>query len=297
MLRRSAFGRPNASACGLIFMALPPKDTTSGLTAGLAVSQWLHAAGIWPVLILADIAGWVWLARSHASVLSPNSCGSSLAGWVSSGWSGAEAAVLLNPPGRLVPAWLLMVWAMMTPLLAEPIAHLSNCSPTRLRPLFIALFVASYAAIWLLAGFLLLGVALGLQDLARAAALPPPALAAAVALIWQASPLKQACVNSCHRPPGPPAGEAAVLDSLRYGVVTALWCVGACWALMLAPFVVDRMHFPLMATVAAVLFVERQAPMRRERWRWLPIRRLPSHREYAASPMLTVARRAPFVSS
>jgi predicted metal-binding membrane protein len=274
-------------------VALPPKDATSGLTAGLAVSHWFCAAGAWPALILADIAGWVWLARSHASILSPSSCGSSLAGWVSSGWSGAEAALLLNPPGRLVMAWLVMVWAMMTPLLAEPIAHLSTCRPTRLRAPFIALFVASYAAIWLLAGFLLLGAALGLQDLARAAALPSPALAAAIALIWQASPLKQACINGCHRLPVPPAGEAAALDSLRYGVVTAMWCVGACWALMLAPLVVDRMHFPLMAIIAAVLFVERQAPAWQERSRWIPIRRFPSHRGYAASPMRIVMRRAP----
>ncbi len=134
-------------------MALRPK----GAIAALAIGQpSLAAARAWLALVLADLAGWVWLARSHASILSPGSCGSSL-GWVSSGWSGAEAALLLNPPARLVMLWLVMVWAMMTPLLAEPITHLWTCGSARLRPPFIALFVASYAAVWLVAGVLLMG--------------------------------------------------------------------------------------------------------------------------------------------
>lgn len=262
-------------------MALRPK----GAIAALAIGQpSLAAARAWLALVLADLAGWVWLARSHASILSPGSCGSSL-GWVSSGWSGAEAALLLNPPARLVMLWLVMVWAMMTPLLAEPITHLWTCGSARLRPPFIALFVASYAAVWLVAGVLLMGAAVALKGLAGAAALPTPALAAAIALLWQASPLKQSCLNGCHRLPRlRPSGCAAALGCLRYGVVTAVWCVGACWALMLAPLVVDRMHFALMAAVATVLFLERQAPTRPARGRWIPFWRFRNAAEDVRAP-------------
>jgi predicted metal-binding membrane protein len=91
-------------------------------------------------------------------------------------------------------------------------------------------------------------------------------MAIAVALKTFATPAKQACLNRCHQLPRLSAFcSATVWDSVRYGAMTALWCVGTCWALMLAPMVVDRMHFATMAGVAVVLLVERQAPA--TRWR------------------------------
>ncbi len=183
-------------------VALRPNGAVAGM--GPAVRRPSSVlSGALPALLLADLAGWVSLARDHASLLSPKSCGSSVVGWVSSGWSGVEAALLLHPPARLVAPWLVMVWAMMTPLLAEPVGHLWTFSPARLRAPFLAVFVASYGAIWLLAGFLLMGAALALEHLARVTVFPAPALAAAIALLWQASPLKQACLNNCHRLPWP----------------------------------------------------------------------------------------------
>ena len=264
-------------------MALRSEGSITGLS--VSRSPFGAAAGAWSALVLADLAGWVWLARSQDSILSPVFCGSPLVGWVSSGWSGAEAALVLNPPARLVMPWLAMVWAMMTPLLARPIAHVWTCGPARLRPTLVALFIASYAAIWLFAGFLLMGGAVALEDLAGAAALPAPALAVAAALLWQTSPLKQACLNGCHRLPRlrPPA-RAAAGDCLRYGATTALWCVGSCWALMLALLVVDQMHFALMAIVAAVLFVERQAPERLARWRCIPLWRFRTPQRMSGCP-------------
>ena len=222
--------------------------------------------GPWLALIAVDLAGWVVLANSHFSLLMPDLCSSLPGDWMAQGSARVVSALILNPPAQLIMSCLIMLVAMMTPLLARPIAHLWNHSPARLRAPAITFFVATYAGIWLLAACVLMAVAVGLKAFASAAALPTPALAVVIALVWQATPAKQTCLNRCHRLPRLSAFcSATVWDCVRYGAMTALWCVGACWALMLAPLVVDEMHFATMAGVAAVLFVERQA--RATRWR------------------------------
>jgi predicted metal-binding membrane protein len=229
---------------------------------------WLAASakGPLPTLIAVDLAGWVVLANSHFSLLMPDFCSSLPGDWMAQGSAGVVAALILNPPAQLIMSCLIMLVAMMTPLLARPIAHLWNHSPARLRAPAIALFVATYAGVWLLAGCVLMAIAVALKAFASAAALPIPALAVVIALIWQATPAKQTCLNRCHRLHRLSAFcSAAVWDCVRCGAMTALWCVGACWALMLVPLVLDEMHFATMAGVAAVLFVERQA--RATRWR------------------------------
>ena len=224
------------------------------------------AKGPLPTLIAVDLAGWVVLANSHFSLLTPDFCSSLPVDWMAQGSAGVVSALILNPPAQLIMSCLIMLVAMMTPLLARPIAHLWNHSLARLRALAIALFVATYAGVWLLAACVLVALAVALKAFAGAAALPTPALAVVIALIWQATPAKQTCLNRCHRLPRLSAfGLATVWDCVPYGAMTALWCVGACWALMLVPLIVDEMHFAIMAGVAAVLFIERQA--RATRWR------------------------------
>jgi predicted metal-binding membrane protein len=229
---------------------------------------WLAVAarGPLPTLIAVDLAGWVVLANSHFSLLTPDFCSSLPGDWMARGSAGVVSAMILNPPAELIMSCLIMLVAMMTPLLARPIAHLWNHSPARLRAPAIALFVATYAVVWLLAACVLMAIGVALKAFASAAALPIPALAVVIALVWQATPAKQTCLNRCHRLPRLSAFcSATVWDCVRYGATTALWCVGACWALMLVPLVVDGMHFATMAGVAAVLFVERQA--RATHWR------------------------------
>jgi predicted metal-binding membrane protein len=224
------------------------------------------AKGPLPTLIAVDLAGWVVLANSHFLLLTPDFCSSLPGDWMARGSVGVVSALVLNPPAQLIMSCLIMLVAMMTPLLARPIAHLWNHSVERLRAPAIALFVATYAGIWLLAACGLMAMAVALKAFADAAALPIAALAVVIALIWQAAPAKQTCLNRCHRLPPPSAFcSATVWDYVRYGAMTALWCIGACWALMLVPLVVDGMHFATMAGVAAVLFVERQARTTRGR--------------------------------
>jgi predicted metal-binding membrane protein len=197
----------------------------------------------------------------------PNFCGATASGWLAGGWRGLELSLLLNPPELLAVAWLLMLLAMMPPLLAQPIRHLWDRSLRRRRKRAVALFVAAYAAVWTLAGLVLLVAAILLRALAEARLLPSLALAIAIALLWQATPAKQTCLNRCHRLPRLSAfGLAADLDCLRYGLVAARWCVATCWALMLVPLLADGVHVLLMAVVSVLLLAERQTPARPARW-------------------------------
>jgi predicted metal-binding membrane protein len=226
---------------------------------------WLAVAvkGPLPTLIAVDLAGWAVLANSHFMLLTPDLCSSLPGDWLAQGSAGVVSALILNPPAELIMSCLIMLVAMMTPLLARPVAHLWNHSLVRLRAPAIALFVATYAGVWLLASCVLMAIAVALKAFASAVPLPIPVLAAVIALIWQATPAKQTCLNGCNRLPRLQASySATVRQCVWYGATTALWCVGACWALMLVPLVVDGMHFATMAAVA--LFVERQ--MRSTPW-------------------------------
>jgi predicted metal-binding membrane protein len=168
----------------------------------------------------------------------------------------------------LALAWLLMLLAMMPPLLAQPMRHLWRRSLRRRRARAIAGFVAAYLTVWLLVGFGLMAVAALLRALAGATAVPAAVLAIATALLWQATPAKQDCLNRCHRlPPLATFGLAADVDCLRFGFVAALWCVGTCWALMLVPLAADGAHVALMGGVAALTLAERLTPPRPARWR------------------------------
>lgn len=228
----------------------------------------LTASALGRSLLLASLVGWAALLGSGHWLAVPDYCGVSARHWVERGWQGLESALLFNPPARLIPAWLLMLLAMMPPLLAEPVKHLWDRSLARRRPRAIAMFAASYAAVWMGAGVVLTAAAVALKALVGAVWLAAPALAAAIALLWQVAPAKQICLNRCHRLPRLSAFDwAADRDCLRYGLVAGSWCVGACWALMLVPLVADRAHVAAMAVGALFLLIERQTPARPAKWR------------------------------
>lgn len=182
--------------------------------------------------------------------------------------SSAHLLTALNSPASLMTGWALMLAAMMAPLLTAPVRHLRDRSFTRRRARAIALFAAGYATIWMLAGFVLLSVALALQQIAPASSLPLM-LAAAIALVWQFSPFKQRCLNRCHAHPELAAfGLAADLDAFRFGLTHGLWCVGSCWALMLLPSLAARGHLLVMAAVTLWLFSERLDQPKPPTWRY-----------------------------
>ncbi len=169
------------------------------------------------------------------------------------------ASVTTPAPGVLLRSWLVMCLAMMPPLLARPVGCLFDSPVITRRWRALALFVAAYAAVWMLAGLVLLALAVWLTAVAAGARLPVLLLIGSVALAWQATPLRRAALAGCNAAPLPaPAGAAADLEHLRHGLSTGFACVGACWALMLLPLAEHRAGCLSMALVAAFLLLERQ---------------------------------------
>lgn len=216
-------------------------------------------------LLLASLTGWFILAAVDQRIPLTEICAASLGLkrlWVPPIGGTGDAALAM-----LVVASFAMVLAMMAPLLTVPMTHLWIRSLARRRLRAIALFSLAYAAVWTLAMTLLAVASAGLMALGIGwlAAL---ALALALAALWQSTPARQGSLNRCHRLPRLGAfGWAADRDCLSYGFTSGLWCVGACWALMLLPMFVERGHFLAMLAVMAFLLIERQMPSRAVRWR------------------------------
>ncbi|WP_338524930.1 DUF2182 domain-containing protein [Pseudomonas batumici] len=222
-----------------------------------------------PWLTLISLAGWGWLLGGVQRLSAPAFCG----GWPSLGytasWQGIEQALLFNPPLALLGDWTLMLLAMMPLLLAHPLEHLWRASLSRRRWQALGLFVLGFGSVWTLAGVGLLTVAVGVRVLLGVE--PSTALVGGllICLLWQASPAKQRCLNHCHHQPRISAfGFAFLRDCLKYGVVSAAWCVGSCWAVMLLPMLAEQGHLLLMLLTMTWMVLERLQRNRVPQWRW-----------------------------
>jgi predicted metal-binding membrane protein len=163
-----------------------------------------------------------------------------------------DLALLSNVIPQALLGWALMVLAMMLPLAISPLWHLRERSFARRRTRSMLLFTAGFIAVWIAAGIVLEASAWLVRSV-----LPSPSaatgLAVAAALVWQASPAKQWCLNRCHqRPPLSAFGLAADLDAFGYGVKNGAACAGACWALMLPMLLIGQGQLPAM--IAVTLF-------------------------------------------
>jgi len=178
--------------------------------------------------------------------------------------------VMFNPPAALALDWALMIAAMMPPLVIASLRHIGDRSFARRRWRAMTLFGAGYAIVWMAAGTALLPLALVCRFAARETLLPL-ASGAAVAFAWQISPAKQWCLNRCHRRPALAAfGVAADRDAFAFGLSQGVWCVGACWALMMVPLLSGQAHLLAMMAVALLLTAERIEPPAAPGWRFQP---------------------------
>jgi predicted metal-binding membrane protein len=178
----------------------------------------------------------------------------------------ATHAAVATPLASLAAGWMLMLLAMMTPALIPPVRHIHLRSFTQRRPRAIALFAIAYAAIWIVAGAVLIALARMLHPLAPQSYLPA-AGAMLVAFAWQCSPIKQRCLNRCHAHREIAAfGAAADIDALHFGASHGMWCVGACWALMLIPMLLPHGHVIAMAAATVLIVSERLEQPRPLRW-------------------------------
>ena len=168
-----------------------------------------------------------------------------LGGWIASAVA-MQGAMAMDGPGSIASflwLWIAMSAAMMLPALA-PAASLASCvgrSPVG--------FVGGYAAVWAATGMLAYGAA----DALAAAGTWLAISALVLAAVYQATPLKAACLQRCRGP----LGLLVHRDAFRAGLVHGLACLGCCWALMLALLALGTASLFWMAAVAAAIFVEK----------------------------------------
>lgn len=221
-----------------------------------------------PVLITITLLGWVvMLLQGHHLGISAHLIASE-----GNGYSHISQALHTNLNFHSLTLmgwyWLIMLVAMMSPVLAEPMRHVWLRSLARRRWSAIILFLIGYISIWMLAGMVLMLAAHLLELIAGDKWLVAFGPALVLVVVWQVSPWKQVCLNQCHWTPGLSAfGLAAVRDSLYYGIVKGFWCIGTCWALMLLPLTSVHAHLALMAATSFIIIFERYRPPRPAQWR------------------------------
>lgn len=171
-----------------------------------------------------------------------------------------------DSPRAITAGWVLMLIAMMGPLTIPALHHIRFTSLARRRVRAIAMFVAGYGAIWLAYGFLFGAIERMSLSVAQASYVPAT-FAVFAALVWQASPYKQICLNRCHENrPIAVFGFEADLDVLRFGLTHGVWCVGGCWALMLFPMLLPEGHLAAMIAIAMLVYCERLEDPALPRW-------------------------------
>ena len=163
--------------------------------------------------------------------------------------------------------WLLMIVAMMGPMTLPAIVHIHVSTFANRRRRAVALFLLGFMAVWVMPGLAMTALGTAVRD-ATANTYVPAALAALVACVWQVSPFKQRCLNRCHaHRPLSPFGLRADVDALRLGLRHGLWCIGTCWALMLAMVLLPGWQLAAMVVVSALAFCERLDPPTAPAWR------------------------------
>ncbi len=163
--------------------------------------------------------------------------------------------------------WLVMLVAMMAPMTLPALYQIRFSSFANRRWGTSALFLLGYAMVWMAGGVVLIGIEVVAKWRAPGS-LGQALVVALLALVWQASPAKQRCLNRCHSHRSLSAfGPAAALDALRMGLGHGVWCVGSCWAIMLLPMLLPDGHLAAMAAVTVVMLCERLDPPASPAWR------------------------------
>ncbi len=188
----------------------------------------------------------------------------------SMGGMGASPGTELGALGWFVGVWIVMMAAMMLPAVSPTVAL--HARMTRQRgPARPAAFVSGYLVVWGAAGVAAYGIfALGRHALGPDLAwnsggrwLAGGLLAAAA--VYELTPLKDACLGKCRSPLGFLMGawRDGVRGAAEMGAKHGAWCLGCCWALMVALFALGVMSLIWMAVVATLITVEKVLPWRR----------------------------------
>jgi predicted metal-binding membrane protein len=84
-----------------------------------------------------------------------------------------------------------------------------------------------------------------------------------VAGLYQVTPFKRTCLESCRSPAAFIAGHwrRGVADALRMGLAHGLFCLGCCWGLMLLLFAGGVMNLWWIGALTIFVLLEKLAPL------------------------------------
>jgi len=172
--------------------------------------------------------------------------------------------------GWFLPVWIVMMAAMMFPSVAPTVALYRQMTRQRSASLPL-LFTAGYLVTWAAVGVALYTIkvvidAIGGDVLAWDHSGRWIAGATLIfAAVYQFTPLKDVCLGKCRSPLGFLLGawRDGRWGALQMGAKNGGWCVGCCWALMVALFALGIMSVSWMALIAAVIALEKMLPSRR----------------------------------
>ncbi len=170
---------------------------------------------------------------------------------------GGTVATLAGVAGSL-PAWILMVVAMMGAALLPSLRGTALRSLRRRRGRAMAEFAGGYLVSWTVFGALALALA---RTVPHATGWGALAAALALAAAWQLTPAKHEQLRKCHRVlPVPMRGWAAARATATSGVRNGIACIGSCWCMMLAMAVAPggaAVQFALTAGLAGIVGAEK----------------------------------------
>jgi predicted metal-binding membrane protein len=183
---------------------------------------------------------------------------------VSAAWTAGDA-------GFAFAMWTVMMVGMMAPAAAPVLvlfaaAHTKRTDPGAWPAVFI--FGFGYAVVWTAFSAGATFVQWALQQramLTGAMAAAGPRLAAAILIIvgiYQLTPWKGRCLTHCRSPLGflMSHWRDGKLGSFKMGLRHGVYCVGCCWALMGALFVVGVMNLFWVAMLTAFVLLEKVGP-------------------------------------
>ena len=204
--------------------------------------------GLVALLVVVAIGGWWWTAGQ-------------MRGMDEGPWTH------LGTFGWFLGVWVVMMAAMMFPSVSPTVALYSRMTRQR-STVWPLLFTAGYLVTWAGAGVFAFGVAgvigwltgdfLEWSHAGRWAA----GITLVVAAAYELTPMKDVCLGKCRSPLGFLLGSwrDGPSGAFRMGLKNGAWCVGCCWALMLALFALGIMSIVWMAVVAALIAFQKTVP-------------------------------------
>ncbi|MGN6168926.1 MAG: DUF2182 domain-containing protein [Solirubrobacteraceae bacterium] len=253
----------------LALLAIRGRLVLVGLLFAIAAVAWWASAAR-----MGDMnAGMPMMGQSGTAAMHGHAMGS-MGGHVMAATGGhamaASSGGELGTLGWFVITWIVMMAAMMFPSLAPTVALYARITRGRGNDRAL-LFAGGYLLVWGFAG----AVAYGLFEAGRSlfgqelawnrAGSAVAAGVVALAAVYQFTPLKDACLGRCRGPLGFILGSwrEGRAGAFQMGARHALWCLGCCWALMMALFALGIMSLGWMAAVAALIALEKTLPWRR----------------------------------